>query len=646
MARLLSRRAWAAHLGALGAAWLSGVTEQARAAGTPGDRSAVPPVVADSAEIRAFLERHPLPARYRSAQPYLLQPVPRAHVAPRVAGGAPLRWDQFGPTHRYVDAHTGWAWRVPGGDWTDADGTAQGDKPWFSVQTVPLGPGPQPADYTAEVTRLVNRVVERKHWLALMMLAPGAPRTISGLRHPLHQAPAIDVTYVDGEFERLRCRIVAALAPSSQQPVTALPETALPAVLEFDRPRRAVRSAKLRFTVVTHWSGRSPLVEGYLLDPPVAPPPVQQGLAASAGRLDDRLAERPGIIGVHRYADGSVLSDFVAGERVNFHAVRLFDPAIYGLGPHDSSRLPHSGLGKWHNAGPPLVLVPSSYDGEGFQPLAPGLGALRLHMPAARITDGAVTGQDGTLGGHAMIFLPEPLYGRLDRLFVRYYVRLGLPGDAMPRHRLNVFRAPGQPDWIAMSGKFGIGPDHSTSLGGVSGSSGGGGGWQMRLSWYECDAGVGGPDERGLAPGFHLYDFQGANPPGHRYGTEWGPQDERWGQRTGHGGMLYAGHWYCVETDLKLNSVSSRAPGYRADGELRAWVDGRLVWERTGMVFRTLPLAVGSGDPARLPPCRELGVRGLWLNWFHGGRTPNTVPRTVFYTGLAWGTEYIGPMAL
>lgn len=643
MAAPLSRRDWFSRLGALGAAWLAGVVHDAQAQA----RGALPPVVvADSDDIRAFLARYPLPPRYRSEQAQLLQPVPGTEIPPRVPGGAPMHWDRFGPTHRYLDAHTGWAWRRPGGDWSDADGKAYGTNPWFSVQTVPFGPGPQPAGYVADITRLVNRVVERKHWLALMMVAPGAPRTMAGLRHPLHQAPAVDVTYVDGTTARLRCRIVAALAPSAQLPSTAQSEAPLPAVLEFERPSEAVRSARLRFVVTTHWSGRNPVVEGYLLDPPVALPPLRQGVAADAGRLDDRLATRPGVIGTHRYMDGSRTSDFIAGEAVNFHAVRLFDPAIYGLGGRDTSRLPHAGLGKWHNAGPPLVLVPSRYDGEGFAPLAPGLGALRLHMPSAPVGDGTVTGQDGTVGGHAMIFLPEPLYGRLDRLFVRYYVRLGLPGLALPKHRLNVYRSPGQADWIAMSGKFGICPDHSTSLGGVSGSSGGGAGWQMRLSWYECDAGLGGPDERGLAPGFHLYDFQGANPPGHRYGTEWGVQEERWGQTSGHGGMLYAGHWYCVETELKLNSVSPAAPGFRADGELRAWVDGRLAWERTGMVFRTLPLASGATDPARLPPCRELGIRGLWLNWFHGGRTPNTVPRTLFYTGLAWGTEYIGPMAL
>ena len=89
------------------------------------------------------------------------------------------------------------------------------------------------------------------------------------------------------------------------------------------------------------------------------------------------------------------------------------------------------------------------------------------------------------------------------------------------------------------------------------------------------------------------------------------------------------------------------APGFLADGELRAWVDGRLVFERTGLVFRSFPMRGAGGPPTGptvMPPVRELGVRALWLNWYHGGVTQNTVPRTMFMTGLAWGSEYIGPM--
>jgi hypothetical protein len=64
--------------------------------------------------------------------------------------------------------------------------------------------------------------------------------------------------------------------------------------------------------------------------------------------------------------------------------------------------------------------------------------------------------------------------------------------------------------------------------------------------------------------------------------------------------------------------------------------------------MRSLPL---QRDMARdrnvyLPPARELGIRDLWFNWFHGGLTKSSRDRVLFLTGLAWGTEYIGPMRL
>lgn len=614
-------------------------------------RRGVAPLAAAEAdttlEVQDFVRRHPLPPRYRDRQTYLLQGVPSRELPTRLPDGRPLLWDLFGPTHTHVDAHTGWPWTRPGGDWIDAKGSRHGPVAWFSVPVGDALGADSFAHYFSDVTSLVRQSQTEDRWLALLLLARRAPRAISGTVGSRHGPPAIDVVYANGQRARLHCRVAGGLHPSTAYPNTAAAQVNLPACLEFERPAGPVSAATLRFTVTAHWSGPNPVIDGFLLDPPrQTDPPRDDGLARQTGALDAGLAAHPAVIGNHRYTDGSQLSDFVHADKAGLSSEQYFDPAIFGTGPQDLDKWPHAGLGKWLNAGSNWTLVPSSDRRDGFQPLAPGLGALRLHMPAApQVRDGSVVGNNGTLAGNAMIFLPEPLFGRLDHIFVRYYLRLGLPGAVDWRERYQVRHTPGDSDWTGMAGKFGIGPDHSTSLGGVSGSSGGGAGWQMRLSWYECDAASGGPDERGQAPGFHLYDFQGNNPPGHRYGTEQSSQFERWGQRGGLGGMLYAGHWYCVETELHLNSVSLEAPGFLPDGTLRAWVDGHLVFERSGMVMRSLPIADAPHNPSRIRPCRELGVRGLWLNWFHGGQTVNTVDRTLFYTSLAWGKQYIGPMA-
>jgi hypothetical protein len=504
--------------------------------------------------------------------------------------------------------------------------------------------------------------------------------------------------YADGSKARLACRIVAVNSASSAGPNTTAEQVALPAFVEFERPRplisSAVVSAHISLVLTEHWSGNNANLLGFLLDPPVNTEPPRWGLAANAGRWDAQIEALDGVIGAHRYLDGLPLSRFVYDAETNHSAERLYDPALFDNGASDLSKFPHAGLGQWVNAGPAWSLVTSKYKGDGFVPLAPGLGALRVPMPAQVQRDGAVVGYNGTLAGNAMIFLPEPMFGRLGRIFVRYYFRLAGPYQATPDKRFHVYQSGTATEWTTMAGKWGIGPDHSTSTGGVSGSSGGGHGWQMRNSWYDCDANVGGPNEGGWAAGFHLYDFSYQNPRGHNPGRDQPVPFERWGQLGGTGGLLYANEWYCVETELKLNSVmdpasggasnaasgaasgaassaasggassaasgaasgaasapnptaaAPRGPHFSPDGELRAWIDGRLVFERTGLVFRTLPIVPQPYQASRLRACRELGVRGLWLNWFHGGKTQASMDRTSFYTGLVWSTDYIGPMNL
>jgi hypothetical protein len=75
--------------------------------------------------------------------------------------------------------------------------------------------------------------------------------------------------------------------------------------------------------------------------------------------------------------------------------------------------------------------------------------------------------------------------------------------------------------------------------------------------------------------------------------AQWpGPSDQR-GVNAGGGFTLSRGRWMRIEQEVVLN-----APG-NADGELRLWVDGRIVAERGGVAFGTeqpLSLAGIAGD--------------------------------------------------
>jgi hypothetical protein len=508
-----------------------------------------------------------LPGQYRSAMAMLFQPAAAPTYPARVPGGSAYEADVTGPTRSFVDPKSGFAWVNDGGDILDAALVRQGTTPWF---TFPANSVPSTGDgatfrYTGiNITQLAKYVFSSGRPFAIRLTAT-APRKVAGLATPGQLPPVVTVTYQDGSSEQLPCRLVADTSGSGLVPNTFLPATSMPCFVEFDRPRRLVGTASLDITLNAHFTG-SGNVSGMLLAPASAESPYTggTGLAVAAGSYDAGLAAVPGIIGQHRYQDGSTLTDWVVPGAQTISGEVYYDPALWG-GTPDLTKLPHAGLGKWIN--PPttpgaIQLVSSSYTGEGFEPLAPGLGAIRLRMAPSTTVDGSTHPPDEGPLANMMLFMPPDLFGVLSEICVRYYFRLGAPYNLTPADRKQVNT--GVIEWVDMSGKWGITPSHATAYGGVSGSSGGGRGWQLRNSWYDVEAGVGGPSEGGISVGFHIVDdYKENNPAGHRYGTIGDAgylgsnYAERWGLRGGNGGVLYAGRWYECETDRKSTRLNS-----------------------------------------------------------------------------------------
>lgn len=78
---------------------------------------------------------------------------------------------------------------------------------------------------------------------------------------------------------------------------------------------------------------------------------------------------------------------------------------------------------------------------------------------------------------------------------------------------------------------------------------------------------------------------------------------ERWGVALEHS------RWYTIEQEIRLNTlvtVDGETSG-NADGTLRAWVDGELVFDRGGLHLRDTD---------------ELRIETVWFNIYHGGKTP------------------------
>jgi hypothetical protein len=114
---------------------------------------------------------------------------------------------------------------------------------------------------------------------------------------------------------------------------------------------------------------------------------------------------------------------------------------------------------------------------------------------------------------------------------------------------------------------------------------------------------------RGIGSYAYLADLKGDS------GSVWG-----WG--LGRTGLLQKNRWYSVEQQVKLNTPGS------SDGELRAWIDGHLVFERTGLRFRDVP---------------TLKIESLWMNVYHGGTAKAPTDLTLFIDNLVIARRYIGP---
>lgn len=568
------------------------------------------------------------------ASEYLFQPIPAAETPGTLPRVPAYSWKDIGATGTHVAKHTGWAWRKANGDWVDSAGVLHGLASWATIPANSVTGTDAAHRYSVDVTAALQT---KPRWNAWHIRELSGTRKIAGARHAA--APVISVTYTDGTAESLDPVYSAGLSTSTSYTTSYSEIHNVPAVLEFEKPARPVQSATMLLTVTSHPTGKSTLALN-LVDVKLNTNPAQHGLASSFGKFDEGILNHPRVIGAHRYLDGRPRAEFFSDARLTISSPRDYSPHLWGWGAPDHSKLPFKDNGKWI-AAHQYELVDSKYQGDGFTPLAPGLGAIKIVMePMPGITNGSVVGSSGTRASTGMIFMPPDQVGHLDRIFVRYYFLMAEADDSFA-NRFQVYRTPTGPGvWTDMAGKSLITPDHNTYWGGNSGSSGGPYGWQWRGQWSARNPDMLGSG--GYTFGIHTYDFMRNNPPGHRYGD--GSKPHMFDQQGGGMAVLYPGRWYCIEIELDLNTITKEEPYYLADGASRVWIDGRLALEMTGLVLRTGPRFTPDYHEHRLPPIGDVGIRSLINNWFHGGTTENSVRRVNYYTGLVWAHRYIGPM--
>lgn len=604
--------------------------------------------------------------KYRTEQPLLFQGVGQG--VPGIPGqGTYTMGYRYGPTSVYVDAQAGWRWANKGGDWVDKDSVAQGTKPWaVALQSTTMVAG-QVLALEFDATELCNR----KSWLAWVIRCPNAQRKM--LNNEVSK-PYIVYNYIDGTSESQPATIVASNGSGKSTPSLLDALAMFPVMVEFVRPTKELVKATLKFSITGgEWasSGGPARFEVFPLTPPVNTDPVSYGLA-SGYQLDAGINSNPAVIHAQQFTVDGKFTDYVSSFVGNTDNEMVFDAGLIDpTQPRDLTKLPNVDLGKWvGNTSTWKYLKPGDPD---FVPLHPELGAMRVQMKPSQfkgvdgtirdVQHGDVAGYGGTLSSHAFLYMPPEKIYKQRTLFTRNYVRLSYPnGKPTPSSRKQVWadKVGGQAKWNDLGGKWGLTPGgHHNTLGGYSGTAGGAYGTQFRSGWQECAEGIDGPGEGGWYISFHLYDFgNNRQPPGHNYGALQA-HDYCFGQRGGLGSVMYANYWYCIELECTLNNVDQPArladgslhivngiqQFWTPDGELRAWIDGRLVYEKTGLVFRTLPAVSALPKYGISRPISPIGHVYAGMNIFHGGVSPDSWYRNLDFTGVVVSEARIGPMA-
>lgn len=102
-----------------------------------------------------------------------------------------------------------------------------------------------------------------------------------------------------------------------------------------------------------------------------------------------------------------------------------------------------------------------------------------------------------------------------------------------------------------------------------------------------------------------------------------GSYGDGWWWDPGGAGALENNRWYSIEQYFRVNT-----PGKR-DGELRAWIDGVLVFHRTDVRVRDTP---------------NIRIQRIWMNVYHGGVKPSDKDQSLYIDNVVVARRYIGPL--
>jgi len=181
-----------------------------------------------------------------------------------------------------------------------------------------------------------------------------------------------------------------------------------------------------------------------------------------------------------------------------------------------------------------------------------------------------------------------------EEIYFRYYLRFANTWD----QTVDGGKMPG------ISGTYGVAGWGGRPVDGTNG-------WSARGAFHESIP-AGNPLAGRHPIGYYCYhaDMTG------NYGNVWLWQND-------YRGFLRNDEWHSVEEYVQMNT-----PGVN-DGILRAWIDGRLAYEKTDLRFRDVT---------------ALKVEQIWMNIYHGGTDLSPYDQHAYIDNVVVASEYIGPM--
>jgi hypothetical protein len=542
----------------------------------------------------------------------------QAPAKPRSSVSWHISEAQHGTTFQYLHRGAEIRWERPGGDWADRDGTRHGTQAYATIKSQNQGAAAQA--WSADVTKLVQDALGGE--LELFLKA-SQPRTVATQYHPTAPRPVIAVTYQDGTTGSLACKRCISLGGGSVM-VQARKETLSigPAqghlAMGFERPTRAIAGAEFRMASTHQYGSQADVSVFRLVHPRPLSTERRLGLAARYP-FDKGIGADPAVL---FYLDaGRPLRDSFTSTDLDWGQTRNFS-----WDKVDAKRMPWSLEKRFvmYKAAPPLVLVDRGFSDYGYVPIHPDSPRAFMLAHAEKqenVMDAGLFFKPTKTGDQREPFDPAGILPQ--RLFMRWQQLLG-----------NDFYLP-DGETKRQGGKWGPGFMHKSNIAGwggrptSTGTDAGRIGWTCRNN-FEQPTDKDDPVYRGMILGAYPYNAE-----------TWQANGDGW-RGFGRGGCLLSGAWAEVEVELAMNTIDmTGANPPSRNGELRAWVNGVLTYERKGILWRNSPPWVPNAGVVA-----DQGILGVWWNTYFGGQYGGA-PKSGhhFMRGLVIASEYIGPMA-